>query len=135
MQGTINGYGERTGNCNLTTIIPNLTLKMGIATLPEGRLERLTAVSHHIAELVNRHSEPAGALRRLVGVRPQGRPARVGHRQAAKDAYEHIDPETVGNGTRFVVSELAGTATIEIKAEELGLDLDGAAARRRRSTS
>ena len=53
VQGTINGYGERTGNCNLTTIIPNLTLKMGVRTLPEGRLERLTPVAHHIAELVN----------------------------------------------------------------------------------
>src|ERR1700712_352104 len=47
VQGTINGYGERTGNCNLTTIIPNLTMKMGIETLPEGRLERLTPVAHH----------------------------------------------------------------------------------------
>ena len=53
VQGTINGYGERTGNCNLTTIIPNLTLKMGIETIPPDRLERLTPVAHHVAELVN----------------------------------------------------------------------------------
>src|SRR5207237_475514 len=53
VQGTINGYGERTGNCNLTTVIANLTLKMGIDTIPEERLERLTPVSHHVAELVD----------------------------------------------------------------------------------
>ena len=58
VQGTINGYGERTGNCNLTTIIPNLTLKMGIETIPPDRLERLTPVAHHVAELVNMALNP-----------------------------------------------------------------------------
>src|SRR5687767_2001321 len=58
VQGTINGYGERTGNCNLTTIIPNLTLKMGIETIPADRLERLTPVAHHVAELVNMALNP-----------------------------------------------------------------------------
>ena len=58
VQGTINGYGERTGNCNLTTIIPNLTLKMGIETIPGDRLERLTPVAHHVAELVNMALNP-----------------------------------------------------------------------------
>ncbi len=53
VQGTINGYGERTGNCDLITIIPNLTLKMGIETLPPERMERLTSVAHHVAELCN----------------------------------------------------------------------------------
>ncbi len=73
VQGTINGYGERTGNCNLTTIIPNLTLKMGIETLPPDRMERLTPVAHHVAELVNMSLNPQAAVRRLVGVRAQGR--------------------------------------------------------------
>ena len=82
VQGTMNGLGERTGNCNLTTVVPNLSLKMGFRTLPEGRLARLTAVSHHIAELVNRPLNPQAPVRGLVGVRPQGRAARVGHRQA-----------------------------------------------------
>ncbi|MGZ4137852.1 MAG: citramalate synthase, partial [Actinomycetota bacterium] len=59
VQGTINGYGERTGNANLMTVIPDLTLKLGIDTLPEGRLERLTAVSRHVAELVNLPPHPA----------------------------------------------------------------------------
>ena len=66
VQGTINGYGERTGNCNLTTIIPNLTLKMGIETIPADRLERLTPVAHHVAELVNMALNPQARVRRVA---------------------------------------------------------------------
>jgi 2-isopropylmalate synthase len=126
VQGTINGLGERTGNCNLSTIIPNLTLKMGVATLPEGRMERLTSVSHHVAELVNR---PLNNQAPYVGSSAFAHKAglHVSAIAKAKDAYEHIDPEQVGNGTRFVVSELAGRSTIKIKADELGLPMDGAA--------
>jgi 2-isopropylmalate synthase len=126
VQGTINGLGERTGNCNLSTIIPNLTLKMGVRTLPEGRMGMLTAVSHHIAELVNR---PLDNQAPYVGTSAFAHKAGL-HVSAivrAKDAYEHVDPESVGNGTRFVVSEMAGRSTIKIKADELGLDMDGAA--------
>src|SRR3954447_12987524 len=124
VQGTINGLGERTGNCNLSTIIPNLTLKMGVATLPEGRLERLTSVSHHVAELVNR---PLNNQAPYVGASAFAHKAglHVSAIAKAKDAYEHIDPERVGNGTRFVVSELAGKSTLALKANELGLELDG----------
>ena len=75
VQGTINGYGERTGNCNLTTIIPNLTLKMGIETIPRDRLERLTPVAHHVAELVNMPLNPQAPYVGHVGVRAQGRAA------------------------------------------------------------
>jgi 2-isopropylmalate synthase len=126
VQGTINGLGERTGNCNLSTIIPNLTLKMGVGTLPEGRIERLTSVSHHIAELVNR---PLNNQAPYVGSSAFAHKAglHVSAIAKAKDAYGHIDPEQVGNGTRFVVSELAGRSTIAIKAKELGLPMDGAA--------
>ncbi|MFN8041727.1 MAG: citramalate synthase, partial [Acidimicrobiales bacterium] len=126
VQGTINGIGERTGNANLSTIIPDLSLKMGVATLPEGRLERLTAVSHHVAELVNVNLDPQAAY---VGASAFAHKAGL-HVSAIKrrpDAYEHVNPDLVGNGTRFVVSELAGRSTLEIKAGELGLDLDGAA--------
>jgi len=126
VQGTINGYGERTGNANLTTIIPNLTLKMGIETIPRDRLERLTPVSHHIAELVNMPLNPQAPY---VGNSAFAHKAGL-HTSAIarkKDAYEHVDPEVVGNGTRFVVSELAGRSTLELKARELGLDLGGAA--------
>jgi 2-isopropylmalate synthase len=124
VQGTINGYGERTGNCNLTTIIPNLTLKMGVRTLPEERLERLTPVSHHIAELVNVTMNPQQPY---VGTSAFAHKAGL-HVSAIvrrPDAYEHVSPESVGNGTRFVVSELAGKSTLELKARELGLDLEG----------
>nr|WP_254127080.1 citramalate synthase [Aquihabitans sp. G128] len=126
VQGTINGYGERTGNCNLTTIIPNLTLKMGVRTLPEGRLSRLSAASHRIAEIVNMTPDPqapyvgASAFAHKAGLHVSAIARR-------KDAYEHVDPEAVGNGTRFVVSEMAGKATLELKAREIGIDLDGPA--------
>ncbi|HEX2576966.1 MAG TPA: citramalate synthase [Aquihabitans sp.] len=126
VQGTINGYGERTGNCNLTTIIPNLTLKMGVRTLPEGKLARLTSASHRIAEIVNMTPDPqapyvgSSAFAHKAGLH-------VSAISRRKDAYEHVDPEAVGNGTRFVVSEMAGKATLELKAREIGLDLDGPA--------
>jgi 2-isopropylmalate synthase len=126
VQGTINGYGERTGNCNLTTIIPDLTLKMGVATIPPERLERLTPVAHHIAELVNITPDPQQAF---VGVSAFAHKAGLHTSAIARrpDAYEHIDPDLVGNGTRFVVSELAGRSTLELKAQEIGLEMDGPA--------
>jgi 2-isopropylmalate synthase len=126
VQGCINGYGERTGNANLCTIIPDLSLKMGVRTIPEDRLERLTPVSHHIAELVNITLDPQSPF-----VGPSAFAHKAGlHTSAiarARDAYEHIDPDSVGNGTRFVVSELSGKSTLQFKAEELGLALDGGA--------
>ncbi|MCU1356886.1 MAG: 2-isopropylmalate synthase/homocitrate synthase family protein [Acidimicrobiales bacterium] len=126
VQGTMNGYGERTGNCNLTTIIPNLTLKMGVRTLPEGRMSRLTSASNRIAEIVNFTPNPqapyvgSSAFAHKAGLHVSAITRR-------KDAYEHVDPEAVGNGTRFVVSEMAGKATIDLKAKEIGIDLDGPA--------
>jgi 2-isopropylmalate synthase len=126
VQGTLNGLGERTGNCNLTTVIPNLQLKLGMTCLPEGRIERLTAVSHHVAEVLNRPLNPqapyvgASAFAHKAGLH-------VSAIVRAKDAYEHVDPELVGNGTRFIVSEMAGRATIQMKAAELGLPMDGPA--------
>jgi len=124
VQGTINGIGERTGNANLTTIIPNLTLKMGVATIPPENLERLTAVSHHIAEIVNVNLNPQAAY---VGQSAFAHKAGLHVSAIARrpDAYEHIDPDLVGNGRRFVVSELAGKSTLEMKAREIGLEMDG----------
>ncbi|MEY2754789.1 MAG: putative 2-isopropylmalate synthase [Actinomycetota bacterium] len=126
VQGTLNGLGERTGNCNLTTVIPNLQLKLGMTCLPEGNIERLTAVSKHVAEILNRPMNPQAPY---VGTSAFAHKAglHVSAIKRAKDAYEHVDPELVGNGTRFVVSEMAGRATIEMKAEELGLPMDGPA--------
>lgn len=126
VQGTINGYGERTGNCNLVPIIANLSLKMGVATVPQDRLEHLTAVSHHVAELVNFTPDPqqpyvgSSAFAHKAGLHTSAIARRP-------DAYEHIDPSAVGNGSRFVVSEMAGRSTVELKAAEMGLELSGKA--------
>ena len=126
VQGTLNGLGERTGNTNLTTVIPNLQLKLGYKCLPEGHLERLTQVSNHVAEVLNRPMNPQAPY---VGVSAFAHKAglHVSAIARAKDAYEHVAPELVGNGTRFLVSEMAGRATISMKAKELGLDMDGPA--------
>ena len=123
VQGTINGYGERVGNCDLVPIIANLSLKMGVETLPEGRLANLTSVAHHVAELVNFAADPQQPY---VGTKAFAHKAGL-HTSAISrrsDAYEHVLPELVGNGTRFVVSEMAGRSTVALKAAELGIDLD-----------
>ena len=123
VQGCINGYGERTGNADLTSAIPDLTLKMGVRTIGRERLARLTAVSHHIAEVVNIAPDPHQPF---VGVSAFAHKAGL-HTSAiarSRDAYEHVDPESVGNGTRFVVSEMAGRSTVALKAEQLGLSID-----------
>jgi 2-isopropylmalate synthase len=123
VQGCLNGYGERTGNADLCSVIPDLMLKLGVGAIPEDRLERLTSVAHHVAELVNVTLSPQ---------RPYVGSAAFAHKGGLhvsaivrrRDAYEHVAPELVGNGTRVVVSEMAGRSTIAIKAEELGLQLD-----------
>ncbi len=124
VQGTINGYGERTGNCDLTTFVPNLSLKMGIETLPVGRIEQLTSASNHVAELVNL---PPMQQQPYVGKSAFAHKAGLHTSAIARrpDAYEHVDPALVGNGTRFLVSDLSGRSTIELKARQLGLTLDG----------
>lgn len=124
VQGTINGYGERVGNCDLVPIMANLELKMGIQCLPEGRLEHLKPVAHHVAELVNFAPDPqqpyvgATAFAHKAGLHTSALSRR-------SDAYEHIEPSSVGNGTRVLVSEMAGRSTLEMKAKDLDLELDG----------
>jgi 2-isopropylmalate synthase len=124
VQGTINGYGERTGNCDLTTFVPNLSLKMGIDTIGKDRIARLTEVSHHVAELVNL---PPNEALPYVGRSAFAHKAGLHTSAIARrpDAYEHVDPASVGNGTRFLVSDLSGRSTVELKAKELGMELDG----------
>jgi 2-isopropylmalate synthase len=125
VQGTLNGLGERTGNTNLSTLIPDLQLKLGYGCLPPDRLQLLTPVSHHVAETLNRAVDPqapyvgSSAFAHKAGLH-------VSAIARAKDAYEHVRPEQVGNGTHFVVSEMAGRATIQMKADEIGIELDGA---------
>ncbi len=124
VQGCINGYGERAGNTDLSAAIPNLSLKMHIRTIPADRLERLTPVAHHIAELVNIAPNPQQPyVGNSVFAHKGGLHASAVARSA--DLYEHVEPDLVGNGTRVVVSEMAGRSTLAMKADELGLELDG----------
>ncbi|MDG1198722.1 MAG: citramalate synthase [Actinomycetota bacterium] len=123
VQGTINGYGERTGNCDNTVVIPNLSLKMGIETLSQAGIERLTSVSHHVAELMNmppQHQQP------YVGTSAFAHKAGLHTSAIARrpDSYEHVDPASVGNSTRFLLGDLSGKASVELKAEELGIKID-----------
>ena len=128
LQGTVNGYGERTGNANLMTCIPNLELKMGVQCLPEGRLERLTAVSRHVAELVNLPPHAADPYVGQSAFAHKGGLHTSALGKAGGATYEHIEPELVGNGTRVLVSDLGGRAGMAMKAKELGVDLDDRAA-------
>jgi 2-isopropylmalate synthase len=124
VQGCINGYGERAGNTDLSAAIPNLSLKLNIRTIPSERLELLTPVAHHIAELVNIPPNPQQSyVGNSVFAHKGGLHASAVARSA--DLYEHIEPNLVGNGTRVVVSEMAGRSTLAMKAAELGLELDG----------
>lgn len=122
VQGCINGYGERTGNADLCTVIPNLTLKMGYETVPSDRLDRLTHISRNIADVVNLTLDP-----HLPYVGTSAFTHKAGLHTSAlarkPDAYEHLPPSSVGNATRMVVSELAGRSTVVAKARESGLEL------------
>ncbi|MHB9003105.1 MAG: citramalate synthase [Coriobacteriia bacterium] len=122
VQGTANGYGERAGNADLLTILPSLVLKMGDEAVTRDQLRLLTEVSHFVAETANISPNPhqpyvgASAFAHKGGV----------HAAAVTrlpEAYEHIDPAAVGNLARVVISELAGRASIAMKAAELGIDL------------
>ncbi len=123
VQGCVNGYGERAGNTDLSAAIPDLALKLRVDTIPSDRLTLLTPVAHHIAELVNIAPNPQQPF---VGTSVFAHKAGLHTSAIARrsDAYEHITPDLVGNGTRFVVSEMAGRSTLALKAEELGLTLD-----------
>jgi 2-isopropylmalate synthase len=124
VQGTVNGYGERTGNANLMTVIPDLTLKLGVATLPEGHLERLTVVSHRVAELVNLPPHPSDPFVGASAFAHKGGLHTSALGRAGGATYEHVDPAIVGNHTRVLVSDLGGRAGMAMKAEEFGVELD-----------
>jgi 2-isopropylmalate synthase len=128
LQGTVNGYGERTGNANLMTCIPNLELKMDLRCLPEGRLERLTTVSRHVAELVNLPPHDADPYVGQSAFAHKGGLHTSALGKAGGATYEHVDPAVVGNHTRVLVSDLGGRAGMAMKAKEFGVDLDDRAA-------
>lgn len=124
VQGTANGYGERAGNADLIAIIPSLVLKMGDDCISADQLRLLTEVSHFIAETANIAPDPHHPY---VGASAFAHKGGVHASAAARlpEAYEHIDPAHVGNLARVVVSELAGRASLTMKAAELGIDLTG----------
>ena len=124
VQGTVNGYGERTGNANLMTVIPDLTLKMGITTLAPDRMDRLTAVSRHVAELVNLPPHPADPYVGSSAFAHKGGLHTSAIGRVGGASYEHIDPSEVGNRTRVLVSDLGGRAGLSMKAAEFGVELD-----------
>ncbi|MBP2681932.1 MAG: 2-isopropylmalate synthase [Candidatus Krumholzibacteriota bacterium] len=122
VQGTVNGYGERCGNADLTTVIANLQLKMNRACLPEESLRQLTNLSYYISEVANVRPIP---FRPFVGRSAFAHKGGVHVHAVAKNpqAYEHIPPEWVGNQQRVVVSDLAGKSNIAFKAKEFGIDV------------
>ena len=123
VQGTVNGYGERTGNANLTTILPNLFLKMDRTAFCRPNLPQLRELSHYLDELANQRPDPKEPF---VGASAFAHKGGLHANAAQKVArsYEHIDPATVGNRTRVLVSDMAGRSSIVMKAKELGFALD-----------
>ncbi len=123
VQGTINGYGERCGNANLCSIIPNLQLKMGYDVVPPENLKKLCEVSRFVDEMANlphRKNSP------YVGDSAFAHKGGVHVSAVLKNpkTYEHIDPELVGNQRRVLISDLSGGSNIIYKAKEMGIDID-----------
>jgi len=123
VQGTVNGYGERCGNANLCSIIPNLQLKLNYDCLPEEKLRTLTSTARYVSEIANVNM-PVGQA--YVGNAAFAHKGGIHVSAIMKDSktYEHIQPELVGNKQRILVSELAGQSNIISKAQELGLDVN-----------
>lgn len=122
VQGTINGYGERTGNADLLTVVSNLQIKRGLPMLDSGRLREATRIAHAISEITN---VPPYSRQPYVGASAFAHKAGL-HASAIKidpDLYQHTDPQHVGNDMRMLVSDMAGRASIELKGRELGYDL------------
>ena len=123
VQGTINGYGERTGNVNLCTVIPTLQLKLGYDVVAPEQLKRLTHVSHLVAELANTTPrDQAPYVGRAAFTHKGGMHADAVRK--TKVSYEHIEPALVGNRTHVAVSEVSGRSSLTQKASEFGLILE-----------
>lgn len=123
VQGTLNGYGERTGNADLIAVVANLELKLDRRVLPQGLLRDATRIAHAVAEVTN---VPPSARQPYVGVSAFAHKAGL-HASAIKvdpNLYQHLDPAEVGNDMRLLVSDMAGRASIELKGRELGYELD-----------
>ena len=122
VQGTVNGYGERCGNANLITIIPNLQIKMGYDCIPD--LTHLTELSHKVSGIANFNPDEHAPYVGLEAFAHKGG-IHVSAVERQPHSYEHIAPEMVGNKRKFVISELAGRSNVRVRAAELGLKLSG----------
>jgi len=124
VQGTINGWGERCGNCNLIAVVGALQLKLGRRVVGEEQLARLTELSHTVSEIANVAPDPHAAY---VGVSAFAHKGGVHVAAVEKLAasYEHVPPERVGNRRHVVVSELSGRGNVRARADELGLEVRG----------
>jgi len=122
VQGTVNGYGERCGNADLISVIGNLNLKMGMRCLPESSIRNLTSLSRYISDVAN---TPHVKSKPFVGSNAFAHKGGVHVSAILKNpaAYEHTDPELMGNRRRVIVSDLSGRSNIKHKARELGIDL------------
>jgi 2-isopropylmalate synthase len=123
VQGTINGYGERVGNANLCSIIPNLKLKLGIECVTDAQLRRLTELSRFVSEVANMAPNPqlpyvgSAAFAHKGGIH-------VAAILKVEASYQHVDPARVGNEKRVLVSDLSGRGNIVYKVKQFGLDAD-----------
>ncbi len=124
VQGTINGYGERTGNCNLTSVIPCVAIKMKRSCLPQASMRRLKEMSQFVDEIANLRHNPRQPWVGATAFAHKGG-MHVNAVQKIAHSFEHIDPAVVGNTRRVLVSDLAGRSNILMKAQELGFKLDG----------
>ncbi len=124
VQGTINGYGERCGNCDLTTLVPNLVFKMGFLCSSADRMEGLTELSRFVSETANlAHNERMPYVGDNTFAHKGG--IHVSALQKDSRTYEHIDPSRVGNRRKIAISELSGKSNILLKSKEMGIDLQG----------
>jgi len=131
VQGCMNGYGERAGNANMTTIIPNLQLKMGYEVVSRESLKRLTETSQYIDEIANQAPNPFAPFVGEASFTHKGG-QHVDAMMKASYTYQHIDPARVGNRSRIIVSDQAGRGNVMFKAQEFGIDLEGDKALARR---
>ena len=124
VQGTINGYGERCGNANLCSIIPDLQLKLGYKCIGDDKLHELYDLSHYVAEIANLSADEYQAYVGQAAFAHKGG-VHVSAMRRSVRSYQHIEPDLVGNEMSVVVSELSGKANLLSKAEEYGLAVNG----------
>lgn len=124
VQGTINGYGERCGNMDLIPLIANLQLKLDYQCLAAEQLRRLTEVAHYVAAVANLNPDTHAPYVGWSAFAHKGG-IHVAAIAKAEESYQHIDPTLVGNQKRVVVSELSGRGNVRMRADDMGLDLNG----------